>query len=109
MKNLEINNVGLYCRTAQANKNDIENQEKALKEYCNQNGLKVVEVYADNGYSGLNFDRPAFQKMLKDIEDKKINIVITTDLARIGRDTKEAMSYTNEYFVSKNVKYINLN
>ena len=54
--------------------------------YANQNGWKIVEVYVDDGFSGVNFNRPGFQRMVSDIESGKIDIVITKDLLRLGRD-----------------------
>ena len=57
-----------------------------LEKYCKDNNLNIYDYYIDDGYSGLNFDRPAFQRMLIDIKNNKINMVITKDLSRLGRD-----------------------
>ncbi len=64
---------------------------------------------ADDGYSGTNFDRPAFQRMIEDIEDGKINCVITKDLSRLGRNYILTGQYTDIYFPSKGVRYIAIN
>lgn len=57
-----------------------------LTKYVKENHFELVEIYFDDGYSGLNFNRPSFQKMLTDIESGKINMVATKDLSRLGRD-----------------------
>ena len=56
-----------------------------LEKYCKDNNLNIYDYYIDDGYSRLNFDKPAFQRMLNDIKNNKINMVITKDLSRLGR------------------------
>ncbi|GHU99164.1 hypothetical protein FACS1894211_04100 [Clostridia bacterium] len=73
------------------------------------NGYKVYDIYKDDGYTGLNFNRPDFQRLLKDVEDGKVNLVITKDLSRLGRDYIQTGYYTEIYFASKNVRYIAVN
>lgn len=58
----------------------VINQRDILMRYIKNNGFTFVEEYVDDGYSGTNFDRPTFKKMIKDINDKKINLVIVKDL-----------------------------
>lgn len=69
----------------------------------------VVAVYVDDGYSGLNFDRPDFNRMLDDIEAGRIDVVITKDLSRLGRDHLKVGHFTEIYFPMKNVRYIAVN
>ena len=63
-------------------------------------------VYIDDGWSGTNFERPDFKRMIADIESGKINTVITKDLSRLGRDYLQTGYYTDMYFPSKRVRYI---
>ena len=68
----------------------------------------IYKTYVDDGYSGMNFNRPAFQEMLEDIEHGKINMVITKDLSRLGRDYIMTGYYSEIYFPSVGVRYIAL-
>ena len=77
-----------------------------LTQYAKEQGFLVVEIYVDDGYSGLNFDRPSFNRMLDDIEAGKIDVVITKDLSRLGRDHLKVGHFTEIYFPMKNVRYI---
>ena len=70
--------------------------------------ILVKEEYVDDGVSGTSFDRPAFNKLIKDIENKKINMVITKDLSRLGRDYIMSGYYTEQYFPEHRVRYISL-
>ena len=58
-------------------------------QYAQYHGIEVVETYVDDGWSGTNFERPDFKRMIEDIESGKINTVITKDLSRLGRDYLE--------------------
>ena len=69
----------------------------------------MVEVYIDDGYSGTTFNRPGFQRMLKDIERGHIDCVITKDLSRLGRNYAKTGYYTEEYFLEHGVRYIAIN
>ena len=72
-------------------------------------GFKIYDVYVDDGYSGLNFNRPGFQRMIQDIQSGKINLVITKDLSRLGRNYIETGYYTEHYFKDVGVRYIAIN
>lgn len=83
----------------------ITNQKRFLTKFCNDHNINIFKIYQDDGFSGASFNRPGFQKMLKDIENKKINMVITKDLSRLARLTK-VTDFTDEYFPSHNIRYI---
>lgn len=84
----------------------IENQLKFLKGFVDSKGWKIKKIYKDDGFSGTNFDRPGFKEMISDIENRKINMVITKDLSRLGRDYIDTGYYIEKYFPSKDIRYI---
>ena len=77
--------AALYCRAANASDFGIETHEKLLRQYASEHGYDNISVYADNGYSGLKYDRPAFMQMDSDIQAGLIDTVIAKDIARISR------------------------
>lgn len=87
----------------------IENQIKFLKNIVSKMKWTLIDIYSDDGYTGTNFNRPAFQKMIRDIENKIINLVITKDLSRLGRDYIETGRFLEKYFPEKRVRYIAVN
>ena len=87
----------------------IQTQQMMLERYCEENGYTVYGVYKDDGYTGLNYDRPGFQRLLADIESGKVNLVITKDLSRLGRDYIQTGYYTEIYFAEREVRYIAIN
>lgn len=107
-----IYNVGIYLRLSKDDGDDIEsesitNQRKLINDYINKNeNMKLYDEYVDDGYSGANFNRPDFQRLLKDIENKKINMIITKNLARLGRNYIETGNYIEKYFPDHRVRYI---
>lgn len=91
--------TGLYCRLSkddmlQGDSESIKTQKAMLTQYAKEHGFLVVEIYVDDGWSGLNFDRPDFNRMLDDIEAGKIDVVITKDLSRLGRDHLKVGHFT---------------
>ena len=80
-----------------------------LEKYCRDNNFTIKEAYIDDGYSGLNFDRTSFKRLIADIESGRINLVITKDLSRLGRDYLQTGYYTEQYFPLYNVRYIAVN
>lgn len=80
-----------------------------LEQFAKNNNFIIFDIYVDDGYSGLNFNRPGFQRMLQDIDNGKIDIVITKDLSRLGRDYIMTGQYTEIYFSEHNVRYISVN
>ena len=107
-------NVGIYCRLSLDDGSlgeswSIQTQKMMLEKYCKDNHYTIKEIYIDDGVSGLTFNRSGFQRMLKDIEEGKINLVITKDLSRLGRDYLQTGYYTEQYFPLHNVRYIAIN
>lgn len=84
----------------------ISNQRKILQRYVKENNLNYIKEYVDDGVSGTTFDRPGFCKMLQDIENQNINMVITKDLSRLGRDYIKTGFYIEDYFPKNNVRYV---
>ena len=84
----------------------ITNQRMIVQNYCKQNGISLVREFVDDGYSGGNFDRPAFQEMMKQLQQGKANTVITKDLSRLGRDMREASYYAEQFFPEHGIHYI---
>lgn len=87
----------------------ITTQRKMLRSYAADQGFQVFDEYVDDGWSGTNFDRPDFKRMIADIEAGKVNLVLTKDLSRLGRDYITAGQYTEIYFPSRGVRYIAIN
>ena len=81
----------------------IENKIKELG-----SDYELFDLYIDDGYTGLNTDRPNFQRMLKDIENGKVNMVITKDLSRLSRDYIGTGEYVEKWFPAHNVRYVAL-
>jgi DNA invertase Pin-like site-specific DNA recombinase len=107
-------NAALYLRLSKEDEinkqsESIINQRDFLTGYVLEQGWNIAGIYIDDGYSGLNYDRPDFKRMLTDIEKKNINLVITKDLSRLGRDYIDTGYYLERYFPTKNVRYIALN
>lgn len=115
---LEISNpidyhAALYIRLSKEDESEgpsqsVQNQESLLREFVQQHRLSVYDTYIDDGWSGTSFDRPAFQRMIADIEAKKVNMVITKDLSRLGRDYILTGHYMERYFPEHLVRYISL-
>lgn len=87
----------------------ITTQKSMLEQYAIQNGFTNTIHYIDDGYSGTNFDRPDFLRLLSDIEKGKVKTIITKDLSRLGRDYLKAGYYIECYFPENKVRYIAIN
>lgn len=104
--------VGAYIRLSKEDEGSkkesesITNQREYIKEYANKNGMNLCDYYIDDGYTGSNFDRPNFKRLIKDIEQGIINTVITKDTSRLGRDFIETGHYMFKYFPENNIRYI---
>lgn len=88
----------------------IISQRKIIEEKVRELGdsFEIVDFYIDDGYTGLNTNRPNFQKMINDIENKKVNCVITKDLSRLSRNNFEANYYIEIYFLERDIRYISV-
>ena len=103
--------TALYCRLSRDEEQDglsgsIKNQRDMLEKYCEKQGWEVVAVYQDDGFTGLNMERPDLQRMLRAIERRQINLVITKDLSRLGRNRLIVGQLLEEGFDSLGVRYI---
>ena len=103
--------TALYCRLScdddlQGDSNSIRNQKMLLKQYADEHKLRNVRFYVDDGYSGSNFDRPDFQRMIRDIDEGKVSTVIVKDMSRFGRDHILVGYYTKYYFAEADVRFI---
>ena len=111
-------NVGIYIRLSQEDKDkdkkyesdseSVINQRELLTNYVKNNNFNLIGEYVDDGYSGTDFERPGFQKLIEDIKEKKINCVIVKDLSRLGRDHIKTGYYMETYFPEKNVRFISI-
>ncbi len=108
----KIYNVGIYIRLSREDDDkvyeseSITNQKSLLLQYVRENNLRVYDIYIDDGYSGTNFDRPDFNRLLNDIELGKINMVITKDMSRLGRDYIGTGNLIEKYFPEHGIRYI---
>ena len=106
--------VAIYCRLSKDDDLDgesasIANQRDMLESYCEKQGWEVVAVYQDDGYTGLNMERPDLKRMLKAIERRQINLVITKDLSRLGRNYLQTGTLIEDFFPRHGVRYIAMN
>ena len=106
--------AAIYCRLSkdddlQGESASIANQRDMLESYCKQQGWEVAAIYQDDGYTGLNMERPDLQRMLKAIERRQINLVITKDLSRLGRNYLQTGHLIEDFFPRHNVRYIAMN
>jgi DNA invertase Pin-like site-specific DNA recombinase len=114
MEQMGIPRTAIYCRLSKDDDQtgesaSIHTQKMMLEKYCHEQGFSIFSVYADDGFSGLNFNRPEFNRMLNDIDNGNVNTVITKDLSRLGRDYIQTGYYTDIYFSKKKVRYIAVN
>ena len=109
----EKETAAIYCRLSQDDGNvgesgSIQTQKTLLTQYCKEHQIEIGGYYCDDGWSGTNFDRPEFKRMLKDIEGEKINLVIVKDLSRFGREYAQMGLYIEHYFEEKGVRFISV-
>ncbi len=109
-------NTGIYIRLSQEDKDkkyesdseSVINQKELLRSYVNSNNFNLVGEYVDDGFSGTDFERPGFQKLLDDIKNKKINCVVVKDLSRLGRDHVMTGYYMESFFPENNIRFISI-
>lgn len=103
--------AGCYCRLSDDDEQDgmsvsIETQIKILGDYCRDNGMYVHKFYTDDGYTGTNFNRPDFKRMMADAENGAINTIIVKDLSRFGRNYVQIGLYMSEILPNLGVRFI---
>lgn len=106
--------IGIYIRLSREDGDDLEsesvtNQRNLLMDYIRANNLHIVDEYVDDGFSGCNFDRPSFKRLIEDIQLGRVNTVITKDLSRLGRDHIKTGYYIENYFPENGIRYIAIN
>ena len=106
--------TALYCRLSrddesQGDSNSIVNQKAYLSRYAKEHSFRNTEFFVDDGYTGANFQRPDWQRMMALVEEGKIGTVITKDMSRIGRNYLEVGMYTEITFPQNNVRFIAVN
>ena len=113
----KIYKVAIYIRLSKEDidkgydeSESITNQKALLTEYVEKLGweYELVDIYIDPGYTGTNFNRPDFKRMIRDIELGKVNMVVTKDLSRLGRDYIETGEYIEKWFPENNVRYVSV-
>ncbi len=103
--------AALYVRLSkedatQSESESITNQKTLLIKYAQSHNFAIYDIYSDDGYSGTNFERPALLRLIEDIKNKNVNLVITKDLSRLGRDYIKTGEFTEVFFPKHNVRYI---
>lgn len=106
--------VGIYCRLSIEDKNklkmddsqSIQNQKAMLRDYCHERDWEIYDIYCDDGYSGIDRTRPAFNRLLHDCEAGNIHIVLCKDQSRFSRDTIVIEQYINDKFLEWGIRFI---
>lgn len=106
--------VGIYCRLSIEDKNksaeddsqSIQNQKSMLRDYCRDRDWEIYDIYIDDGYSGIDRSRPAFNRLLHDCENGSIDIVLCKDQSRFSRDIVMIEQYINDKFLEWGVRFI---
>lgn len=89
--------------------NSIASQRQIIESFAKNNDITITSEYVDDGYTGSNFNRPDFIRMIEDLNRKKFNIIIVKDLSRLGRDYIESGKYLQKIFPEKRVRFISVN
>lgn len=110
---MAMETAAIYCRLSQddgsvGESGSIQTQKTLLTQYCKEHHIKIGDCCCDDGWSGTNFDRPNFKRMIDDIELGKVNIVIVKDLSRFGREYAQMGMYIEHYFEEKGVRFISV-
>lgn len=115
----QLFNVAMYLRLSRddedidgnkkSESNSIGSQREIIRTYIREhNDMELYDIYVDDGFTGSNFERPEFKRMMSDIEAKRVNCVIVKDLSRFGRDYIEAGRYIQKTFPALSVRFIAL-
>lgn len=116
IKTPEFYKAGIYIRLSEADEGksyesdseSVLNQRNMLMNFVKEKGFIFVGEYVDDGYSGTNFDRPGFQRLIDDIKNKKINLVIVKDMSRLGRDHIMTGYYVETFFPENGIRFISM-
>lgn len=106
--------TALYCRLSrddelQGDSNSIIHQKDILKKYADDNGFKNTEFFVDDGYSGTNFNRPDWQRLMEFVNEDKVATIIVKDMSRLGRDYLKVGYYTEILFPENEIRFIAIN
>lgn len=104
--------VAIYCRVGNKEQADegVNNQKITIENYLNSKKEKCKrEYYIDNGFSGMNFNRPAFKRMIEDVNNNYINAIYVKDLSRISRNAIDLLNFSEYKLKPKNVKLVSIN
>ncbi len=105
--------VRLSDEDCKKGKNDLSksilNQLNFIEEYAKKNGMLINKNFIDDGYTGVNFNRPAFSELINDIINNKVSVIITKDFSRLGREYNDTVYYITEFFPANNIRYIAIN
>ena len=109
--------VGIYVRLSSEDKikdgdesNSITNQKELIEYYLkNEKNIKIYDVYADDGYTGTDFNRPGFQRLKEDVYNGKVNTIIVKDLSRLGRDYLGVGELIETLIPKYNIRFISIN
>ncbi|MBR2528923.1 MAG: DUF4368 domain-containing protein [Blautia sp.] len=106
--------TALYCRLSrddelQGDSNSIKNQKAILQKYADDNGFTDTAFFVDDGYSGTNFDRPDWQRLMGLVDEGKVGTIIVKDMSRLGRDYLKVGMYTEMVFPNADVRFIAIN
>ncbi len=106
--------TAIYCRLSREDEqagesNSIVNQRAILKKYAQDQKFRNIEFFVDDGYSGANFNRPEWQRMIAKVEADEVGVLLAKDMSRIGRNYLEVGFYTEILFPQHNVRFIALN
>lgn len=106
--------TALYCRLSrddelQGDSNSIRNQKAILQKYADDNGFTTTQFFVDDGYSGTNFNRPDWTRLMALVEDGQVGTIIVKDMSRLGRDYLKVGYYTEMIFPEADVRFIAIN
>lgn len=106
--------TALYCRLSrddelQGDSNSIKNQKAILQKYADDNGFGNIQFFVDDGYSGTNFDRPDWQRLMALVEEGGVGTIIVKDMSRLGRDYLKVGYYTEVVFPGSDIRFIAVN
>ena len=113
-KNYPDNITALYARLSQEDaldgeSNSIANQKKILLKYAQDNGFPNPTFFIDDGVSGVTFDRPGWNEMIRLAEAGTVRTIIVKDMSRMGRDYLKVGYYTESFFAERDIRYIAIN